>query len=479
MTMQPRFERACVLFCTIDVANPVHVGLLMDYLWWDHRQSLIEILEKDGASGGRADSAPEDTQDDLLSRCLANRERIDQAAEDGVIAREPSLEDIWYDDAPRKRMVRLLWRLLQNVTNEGFDQRFTADLAYFVEDAAQCRELLSPIQERLRTVLQAFDATRKQSLKTGQASFGEPFFLPPKEAAIVREQLRRAHMDLLEKSSDYREAVLYTLNHLVTWKCKFIPPPCSDLERIYQGQIVTLPSGTTHRSVWILSKSGQQHPMADAGEPYPARPGDFAWGYPGGGPTRLARSILADASGGNLEVAERCLPHFRDEVIAELPMSEPFTLPMQQVLTWLNQHDIDLCGLADDEARLRSVRESFSSRIHKWEAILEETLLAQRFDVVPPDFECALYVDLMELIQAEGAVMHCAQCRLPISSDGSSRAKRQHPRWAKGQPVYHSWCFVQVQRSRRADRYRRWAQKPEAQERRRADARRRRQKRLR
>lgn len=87
-------------------------------------------------------------------------------------------------------------------------------------------------------------------------------------------------------------------------------------------------------------------------------------------------------------------------------------------------------------------------------------LRAQRFDLVPVDFECALYVDLMSFLQRGGYVLPCARCGLPVGGDDSPHSHRQRARWRAGRSVYHPECAAEQARLRKAEWWRRRADDP-------------------
>jgi DNA-binding Xre family transcriptional regulator len=67
-------------------------------------------------------------------------------------------------------------------------------------------------------------------------------------------------------------------------------------------------------------------------------PNGIAWGYAGNGAADAARSILAHAAGA--ELAEVHYQTFKHEVIARLPVNQPFLLEVSPITTFLRQRGI-------------------------------------------------------------------------------------------------------------------------------------------
>lgn len=62
-------------------------------------------------------------------------------------------------------------------------------------------------------------------------------------------------------------------------------------------------------------------------------PSGFAWGYHGSGPGQLALAILLELT--SEPSALNLYQQFKQEVIANLPTHEDFSLPVSQVLDWV------------------------------------------------------------------------------------------------------------------------------------------------
>lgn len=398
------------------------------------------------------------------------------AREDEKLVEDPwkHVELRWGIQAPRQRMARLLWQLLQDPDEQEFNRRFTLDINLLVKDAARCAEVLPPIQDKLKWVLEGSAVVDRETEQTGQAAWGETWYLPREQAAYVREQLRKAHPDLLEQESDYQDAVRFSLDFTVTHRCKVLSPPSHDPGRVYVGEILKDDDRRLYTLVWVEGIEGR-HPLPNAAKPYTYRAGtNMTWGYTGSGPNNLALSILADAVDGDLELAQEHWLAFRDEVVAQLPQDEPIRITRASVLEWLQTRGIKPATLAARRPELEKRRVQYEPVLRRWAAILDRQLYAQRFDLVPADFECALYLDLVDMIQSGGRVLQCHRCGLPISFDGSPRSNRQRARWMKGEPIYHPWCFQEVMRERKRVSWVRWAQDPVNRAKRRQQARERR-----
>ena len=62
-------------------------------------------------------------------------------------------------------------------------------------------------------------------------------------------------------------------------------------------------------------------------------PDGFAWGYPGAGPTELARCLLMDATGATPD--PRLVNRYRRQVIELLDKETGFTIGQNSILTWV------------------------------------------------------------------------------------------------------------------------------------------------
>lgn len=174
------------------------------------------------------------------------------ADDDAVLTPEELRDTFWHWDSPRLRLLKLLWQQLYATADEvHFRGTFTAAMHWFVEDAAGCGDVLPPIQQRLRSVLTAVDTAQAFSSEVGQLDWGEELFLPAAEAAIVRLQLERVSVRLLEKESECEEALGYSVGAYRTKVLGYVPPSLTDEERRYAGTVlphtrtVTVGSGST------------------------------------------------------------------------------------------------------------------------------------------------------------------------------------------------------------------------------------------
>lgn len=186
-------EWPCVRFCQLDVSDPDESARFICWLYFG------ESLDLDPASLHRRHSAAE------LDKLM------------------------WDWDAPRPRMAKLLWQLLVDNTDPGyFDEEFKLEHQCLVRDAARRPELLPPLQERLRWVINAFMARLELDNEIGQGSWGEAWWLPREQADYVRGQLRRAQPDLLEGPSDFEDALRWS-------RIPYYDPPSSEADRMYGG----------------------------------------------------------------------------------------------------------------------------------------------------------------------------------------------------------------------------------------------------
>lgn len=360
--------------------------------------------------------------------------------EEATLKPEALLDAFWHWDAPRRRLLKLLWQHLHRSGDEtDFHGTFTAAMHWFVEDAADCGELLPPIQDRLRRVLAAVDAAQAFSSEAGQLDWGEELFLPAAEAAIVRTQLERVSVSLLEKESNYEEALGYSVSAYRTRVLGYIPPSFSDVDRRYEGAVLA-----RTRAVTVVNE-GASALLINADDPTEPPGIGMAWGYAGHGPNVLAISLLTDALDGDVVLASAHARDFRDQFVTEWAMDSPFAITRSEILAWLGARGVDREASEEARRQLDARRGRFEKRggelLARWEQVRNAGgLVTQRFALVPADFEAGLYVDLMEMLQRGGGVMRCSRCELPIGFDGSSRARRQRGRYREGLPVYHDSC---------------------------------------
>jgi hypothetical protein len=363
-----------------------------------------------------------------------------------LVDSESLLETLWsWQGAPRKRMAKLCWQLLvKNRSRAYFDQYFTYDLGWLTRQSVDCARLLSPIQKKLRWVLDGFQERRKKDHFIGQGSWGEEWLLPPDQTAFVRKQLRRARPDVVEESSNYEDSLSYCMP-------PYLEVVCDDSNRAYVGEHRS--DGRAH--VCVEDRRGGTSPLSHATFPFRQAPGTgFSWGYCGGGPSALSLSILADAVGGDLGIAERLRIPFMEEILGQMAWTGNMRLPRRAVLQWLQRKNVGPHELTEAESRVNALKKAHGNDLAEHKERLRQIhdmggLRMQRFDIVPPDFECALYVDLMHMFGQAGWVLHCSRCGQPVACERSPRGNRQRARWVAGRPIYHEWCFSEHRRDRK------------------------------
>lgn len=362
---------------------------------------------------------------------------FDKTAEE-MFDPEDLLETLWgWHGAPRKRMAKLCWQLLvQNKTTAYFDQNFTLDLVWLTRQVGRCARLLSPIQKKLLWVLEGFQERRQKDHFIGQGNWGEEWLLPPAQTAYVRKQLQRTRPDLVEESSNYEDALRYYL-------LPFLELVSDDANRAYVGEHQR--DGRTW--VWIEDSNGKRSPLSHTTFPFDQAPGTgFSWGYYGSGPSALSLSILADAAGGDLDIARRFKFPFIEEMLSKIPWTGNLKLSRESVLVWLQTKGIGPPELVLAERHVKTLEATHEGDLAEQKERFKEIrqmggLRMQRFDIVPSDFESALYVDLMHMFERAGWVLHCSRCGHPVACERSPRGNRQRARWLAGRPVYHESCF--------------------------------------
>jgi hypothetical protein len=411
-------EWACTKFCRIALDGPS----VWQYILWlcDHtREQLAEFLESHKRGG--------------------------------PIWHDP-IESTWGWNAPRQRCAKLLWQLLHDATDEDFYRHFT----FAVPDiGANTVELLTPIQKRLRMVIDGLVARREQDDQLGQADWGEHWWLPDEQATIVRQQLKGTRAELIEQSSEYEDAVSHGLCYYIRHTVKGIAVPCDDPNRIYVGR--RLRRRGRRVFIWVKDTKGNEYPLRHGDCPYMEADGTgFEWGYSGHGPGALNRCVLIDALDGDLMLGEeldRLTPGLFEKHILRHPREKNFKITRRQVHQWLREvgkfeyYEQRRKSIADSivaHARYVAEREALIGRIQR-----AGGLRVQRFDVVPESFESALYLDLMRMLELGGAALRCSHCNLPIPDDHSSRANKQRARAKTGKPIYHAECFAEFTRLRK------------------------------
>lgn len=409
----------------------------------------------------------------LLWLCDRSIEQMDQhlSARSGDRQLFDPIELTWGWDAPRHRMAKLLWKMLHGTaSDEVFHNQFSFPRPIQVRG---CANLLTPIQERLTWVMEGFFSRQKQDSEIGQGDWGEYWWLPEEQAEFVRSQLRQSCADLIERSSDYDDALTYNLCFYVRDVLQAISVPCTDPARVYIG---TRRGPRLRVIVWVQSENGRQYPLKHGKQAYLEADGTgFEWGYPGHGPGELAHCILADALDGDLVMAEELEDEFFKEVTLTYPRDKEFRISRVAVLRWLEKKGA--------KTKWKDRRQSVADRRAKHAAELadKEDLLAritkigglrtQRFDLVPTTFESALYLDLMRMLERSNFALRCSGCGLPIPYDNSGRANKQRARSKKGQPIYHPECFADYSRTRKKIYWQRRSRSPEFREQQRQRAR--------
>jgi hypothetical protein len=386
-------------------------------------------------------------------------------------------EPVWYDliestwgwNAPRQRMARLLWQLLHgDASAEDFHRRFTFAMGLEAFDSAS---LLAPMQEKLKWVMEGLVTRQKEDDQLGQSDWGEYWWLPPEQTEFVRQQLKDTHAELIERSSDYEEAVCWGLSHYVTHTVQAIAVPSNDPARVYIGRRRG-PHGRVF--VWVKDRKGNKHPLLHGDTPYREADGTgFEWGYGGHGPGALSICILIDALDGDLALAnELSEAGFYEKFVLHHSREKDLKISRTTVLRWLK----DVGKMALYEQRRPGVSEQLSAHakvVAEREQLIRSIqqaggLRSQRFDIVPDSFEAALYLDLMQMMEKGGAALRCTHCGLPIPYDQTGRANRQRARSRKGEPIYHSECFAEVGRQRKRAYWRQRAKSPQFREQQRA-----------
>lgn len=226
---------------------------------------------------------------------------------------------------------------------------------------------------------------------------------------------------------------------------EILMPESFDPLRTYSGT-VTQDDGVV-QLVEVKSKEGS-YLLPNARAPYRRERGRFGWGYGGDGSTSLSISILCDATDGDLAIAEKHWEAFLKQVVVPLPQFTDFSLPRSSVIEWLGKQGVSAISIERRARKLRLLWDQLKPRFNELVASLNKDLVNQRFDIVPRDFEGALYLDLMEMLKTGRRVFRCAECNYPISYFDSDRGNRQRARWEKGLPIYHEHCNTE-QRKRK------------------------------
>ena len=352
---------------------------------------------------------------------------------------EDLLEHLWgWRGAPKMRMAKLLWQqLVGNNSESYFDQQFSSNPAYLVPQITPSIKQLIPIQQNLRWILEARMEREREDALIGQGSWGEDFWLPRDQAAYLRQQIRRASADLIEENSLYEDSMEYT-------SFPYFQLDSDDADRTYVGTV----DEEFRAFVEIVDSHGNRWPLKFPRSPYKVNPGTaFFWGYGGGGPYNLALAILADAVGGDYELSDKLRSEFLEQVLMKTPQSDRLQISRAEVMAWLEIKGVSAVQLKEAAERVAKLRESNHQQIAEFALRMETIrkkggLVAQRFDIVPADFECALYLDLMQNLERTGWVLRCSHCKQALPCPRTPTGNRQRARWLAGRPVYHEDCFT-------------------------------------
>src|ERR1700730_14181107 len=201
----------------------------------------------------------------LLWLCNHSKEQIDErmeARKRGETSWYDPVEGIWGWDAPRQRMAKLLLPgLHHNASNEEFHKRFF----FRGWEGRDSAPLLGPIQQRLKWVMDGLFSRQEEDRELGQGNWGEYWWLPEEQAQFVRSQLQQTHVDLIEQSSEYDDAIAYSLCASICHQVQAIVVPCNDPARVYVGTHRG-PNGRTF--VWVQNESGHKFPLKHGARAY-------------------------------------------------------------------------------------------------------------------------------------------------------------------------------------------------------------------
>jgi hypothetical protein len=359
---------------------------------------------------------------------------------------EDLVEHLWgWRGAPKMRMAKLLWQQLVGSNSESnFAQQFSSNPAYLVPQIAPSIKQLVPVQQNLRWILEARMEREREDTLIGQGSWGEDFWLPRDQAAYLRQQIRRASPDLIEEDSLYEDSMEHT-------SLPYFELDSDDAYRKYVGTV----DDEFRAFVEIVDSQGNRWPLKFPHSPYKVAPGTgFFWGYGGHGPYNLALAILADAVGGDYELSDKLRSEFLEQVLMETPQSDRLEISRAEVMAWLKTRGVSAVELEDAAGRVAKLRESNHQQIGEFTLRMETIrkkggLVAQRFDIVPVDFECALYLDLMQNLERTGWVLRCSHCKQALPCPRTPTGNRQRARWIAGRPVYHEDCFMKHRLARK------------------------------
>lgn len=341
-----------------------------------------------------------------------------------------------------KRMGKLLWEKLN--PDSDFSQKVVWWHRQLTEDSLNCADILPPIQQKLNEVLKSLTETEQLNRATGQADWGEAFYFKDELRDFVREQLKRASLQLLDQASLFAEDAKYSIKLLVRETTEFLPPIIADPDRAYIGEVME----DFSKFIWVRGSNGTRKLLRSANAPYGA-PEQLTWGYAGHGSFTSAESILTDATDGNLALAKEYALDFLKEILMERPQHHRFEIARSEVLRWLESHGRNPSDIERSTNKLRDASKAFEQKLEHLIRVSKEPLKEQRFDIVPEDFEASLYVNLYQMIQNGRQIMRCSGCQLPLSYIKSTRGNQQLARWKKGLSVYHAGCLEQCRKDQK------------------------------
>ncbi len=168
-----------------------------------------------------------------------------------------------------------------------------------------------------------------------------------------------------------------------------------------------------------------------------------------------------------------------EDGLIDLPQDEDISIPRSQVLDWLTQHCKTVKEIEQRYQKVQQRLKEFAPEIKELSDRLASIrrsapLRSQRFQIAARDFECALYVDLVDMLSKNGFVLYCNGCGMPISCDNSPRSNRQRGQQSSGRPVYHPGCGQKKALELKRRDFQKRSQNPEFREARKLEARRRR-----
>lgn len=447
----------CLVFARLDLKSYVDIARFMCLLF---RLDSSEITDEPG----RIQPDWVWKESDISHPSSALLKEGEEGSLGTELQRWEQLELTWGMQAPRMRLGRLLWQHLRCANENEFAQRFVLSPGRILEDSYGSTSRLVAIQSDIRKVLRAFQTAQKLSKSVGQTQAGESFFLPREEAKLVQSHLSRVCPNLLVQESDFQDFAKCMLRSL-TKRTGYVEIPTHSLTRCYQGV-----REDNAMAVWVCDGDWRWL-LKDAENPW-TKP-DFGWGYWGHGTYSLARAMLVDTTDGLGKFAERqsgprpLLDAFVEQFLARLDVGSNFQVSRREVWDWLLDQGVSEVGLSQDLKQAKSSYERNRSDIARWESALGADLVAQRFELVPEDFEAGLYLDLLNYIRHGGRIVFCHLCGNVIP-DGLVGSRQRLSRSQRGLPVYHPDCFRERRAALKRDGAREYARRPENKARRKA-----------